>query len=1204
MQNKQRFVADQRWDKPQYDNMLKLIEQEFQTYANLFFSPDPKIVKNWAIENAGGLVAQVNIGSDSVLFATDRTGKEDIQRRLITEPQLNITLPDNSVNYIEVQIFEKTCAPDTVAIWDTTANGGVGSEFTQTVDTQTAQDTQLVSNTIAFTGDSDKLPLAVVTTSGGVITLITDVRDFLFHLDSDFVFGAPRTDQGNIQSIKDMFDAITTIIKEDKGTAAWYTQLVGGGASTLGLLERMSYQLTGGGKISFENPTANTVAFTSDLVIQVPNRAFNYTISAGTFTIANDEVAYVTLPDVGAAPGGPLAISKVANGSFVLDATNTRNYILAYKQTSGNKVYFGNGWTNVEIESGESIELGDGITDALLLATGLVDENDATPPYANTNFIVANSSFTSAISNLDLELENFFGQLKLTPHESAVENARVSGVDRTLLDGRILSQELSSLVMEFTGAVIEFDTGSIFKEDGTTPLGVNFTPFTIPVSEYFWYSVVVIPGTVNAINQIGAQVIITPAASANAVKASAPLAPFASGGKKIGQVLVQNIAGVITIDTVRQLGVGSGSGGGDANSLDSLFDDILRESIYELQETNIFEIDGDDKFDSGTATIVSGLANFAGVGNTFISTDALDIDEFLGHERDINMVQLIAIYDLLNIDDGPATFEFSRDGQAHWQEGNTPIRVGEASGQYEINHTFKREKDISVEDAYDDSANADTDLELTDTGSDQKFSQEFVLAATTEIKEVSLYLSKLGTPVGNFQILLHADDGAGDPGVAVATSGDILVSSVPGSSTKQTLNIGDLEGLSLAAGTYHMVVQTDDDYKTSFATGVDALQVSADSSAPTPPVGQQFNGTVWADVATTALTYEVKRFDDSFQNLDEHAVGLANGVEVLNITTQIKLGQPFVVPVDGDYVIQRLTAYVNKLGTPIGNCFLQIVRDDGSGDPSTNSADIMVESGAVDISALGAGDNTITEVVSDTVIPDGTFHLVMRTDATYAGSFSSGVDELRWRRLDTAPVPPVGNKFDGATWSDIATTAFVYLIEGRPLELAVRITSSKASKLKGYAINYDILAGTFQGNNPGRTVIFVNGDDDVTDFQLTFLPAASTLLCFDVFSGQVYRRGAFEIIGQTVVFESGTFADPGAVYMLEFIALEGGQFDNSDTNRALLAENYLGSLNPAIDQSVPGRGGSWRANNGKLVEAAIEEDTIPGTYKWVFYEVT
>ena len=104
MQKKQRFVADQRWDKPQYDNMMALIESEFQTYANLFFSPDPKIVKNWLIENAGGLTVQVNIGSDSVLFATDRLGKEDIQKRIITEPQLTFDLPDNSTSYVEVQI--------------------------------------------------------------------------------------------------------------------------------------------------------------------------------------------------------------------------------------------------------------------------------------------------------------------------------------------------------------------------------------------------------------------------------------------------------------------------------------------------------------------------------------------------------------------------------------------------------------------------------------------------------------------------------------------------------------------------------------------------------------------------------------------------------------------------------------------------------------------------------------------------------------------------------------------------------------------------------------------------------------------------------------------------------------------------------------------------------------------------------------------
>lgn len=452
MQKFQRFTADQRWDLPQYNNMKLLIEEEFQAYAKFFITPTAKIVQNWQVENAGGLTVRVNQTTDSTLFATERVGKEDFHRHLTTDDVIDLVLPDNILSYVEVQIFEKTCAEDTVAKWDTTANGGVGAQTTQTVDTVTAQDFRLVSNTIAFSGDPDKLPLAEVTTSGGVITLITDSRDFLFD-SGTYSFGAPRTDIG-IGNIKEMYDAITTIIQEFKGSAEWYDEF-GTGLSNFGLLERFNYILTDGGDVSWENPNANELVFSADLKIRVPHRAFDYTISAQTVTIASDEVAYVTLPDVGVTPGGPLAVSVIANGSYLLDGTNTRNYILAYRSPVGGKLFFGNGWQGVELESGEITQLGDGITDALLTATGLTDENDDTPPYTSTNIITTDASFTTTISELDAEVERPLRLLATEPTEDAKLNFIPSQVKRSDGTGRSVP-DTNGAVPSFVASNIDF----------------------------------------------------------------------------------------------------------------------------------------------------------------------------------------------------------------------------------------------------------------------------------------------------------------------------------------------------------------------------------------------------------------------------------------------------------------------------------------------------------------------------------------------------------------------------------------------------------------------------------------------------------------------------------------------------------------------------------------------------------------------------
>jgi len=422
VQLKQRFVADQREDLPQFNATIKFIEDEFRAYAKFFITPVKHVLKNWLIENAGGLKVRVNQGVDSLLFNTERTGNEDFYRHLTTDDVLDITLPDNVTSFVEVQIFEQTCAPDTVAIWDTSANNGVGEEFSQTVDIQTEQAFRLVSNTIAFTNDVDKVKLAEVTTSGGVVTLITDSREFLFHLETDFVFGSPRKDEDNITNLKNVFDSITTSIKEFKGSANWFddaSQYAG-----LALLERMNYVLADGGKISFENPTTNELNWSAPLRIIVPNQSFDYSIAAQAVTILDDEVAFVTLPNIGVTPGGPLTVSIISNGSYLLDSANARNFIIAYR--SSGKVYVGNAWQNVELESGEENELGDGITTAHLTATGLTDENDSTPPYTSTTIIGAGTSFTAAISAIDAAASTSLELSPLKLEESGTPDAKLN----------------------------------------------------------------------------------------------------------------------------------------------------------------------------------------------------------------------------------------------------------------------------------------------------------------------------------------------------------------------------------------------------------------------------------------------------------------------------------------------------------------------------------------------------------------------------------------------------------------------------------------------------------------------------------------------------------------------------------------------------------------------------------------------------------
>lgn len=158
------------------------------------------------------------------------------------------------------------------------------------------------------------------------------------------------------------------------------------------------------------------------------------------------------------------------------------------------------------------------------------------------------------------EVNRLLGQLKIVTHESDLDKVRISASDVSLLDGNTLSQAIGNFLLDFDGAVIDFTTGEVFESDGTTPLGTDFTPFTIPASEYFWYGISLIPGSLASDNRQLATLLISLGSAADAVQADAPK-PVIAGTIKRGAVQVQNNGGSIEVVDIVRLGVGSGSGG-------------------------------------------------------------------------------------------------------------------------------------------------------------------------------------------------------------------------------------------------------------------------------------------------------------------------------------------------------------------------------------------------------------------------------------------------------------------------------------------------------------------------------------------------------------------------------------------------------------------------------------------------------------------
>ena len=156
------------------------------------------------------------------------------------------------------------------------------------------------------------------------------------------------------------------------------------------------------------------------------------------------------------------------------------------------------------------------------------------------------------------EINRYFGQLRLGL-DSDPSRINISSADKAMLDNTNLAQELNSYLIDFDGVVIDFDSGDIYESDGVTPIS-SFTPFSIPVGEYFWYGLSLNASGISSDNRQTVEVQLSEASASNADMSLAPK-PLLTGSKKLGAVQLYNDSGTLIVVDLLRLGTGSGSGG-------------------------------------------------------------------------------------------------------------------------------------------------------------------------------------------------------------------------------------------------------------------------------------------------------------------------------------------------------------------------------------------------------------------------------------------------------------------------------------------------------------------------------------------------------------------------------------------------------------------------------------------------------------------
>lgn len=330
------------------------------------------------------------------------------------------------------------------------------------------------------------------------------------------------------------------------------------------LFSDKNLKLLAGGIWSWTLAT-NTLMFSADAYIAVAGLSLtDNTISAGSVVVPTGQMAYVV---INRQTGGS---SLTIQTALPVNVPSNNNNVLILAYRDGSDIVVGRSFRLID---GQSTELDQGLsrqTRSLLGASVTAATNN--PDWASPLRTIpsASTGIIESVASIDTEIDKFFGQLRLVQSGVSLDTVTVTGSDRTLLTGEILSQELGSKSLSFSGASIDFTTGVVL-DSTLLPLGLNFTPYSIPVGEYFWYGLLIEYTGTTIIGQATARIRTALASGSSAVAGSAPMPQFPSlfNSRPLGFVQIHNNAGVIQVTTIRQLGVG-GSGGSGSGGIASV----------------------------------------------------------------------------------------------------------------------------------------------------------------------------------------------------------------------------------------------------------------------------------------------------------------------------------------------------------------------------------------------------------------------------------------------------------------------------------------------------------------------------------------------------------------------------------------------------------------------------------------------------------
>lgn len=194
-----KISPQQRYDLEDFTAGQAAERADSKYWVKKFLTEGNLIMGGFTVSGVGLTSATIAMADSALLlpqssfdfsYFTSATGDPDIT---LTDADL----VDGVRNYVEAQLSTLDGVPLVKAFWDPEANSGAGAEFNQIVNTITDIQVTFVVSTGGFSGDPDKVPVAIIDTDGsGVIKVILDRRELFGRLskpndlDNEYAWGS------------------------------------------------------------------------------------------------------------------------------------------------------------------------------------------------------------------------------------------------------------------------------------------------------------------------------------------------------------------------------------------------------------------------------------------------------------------------------------------------------------------------------------------------------------------------------------------------------------------------------------------------------------------------------------------------------------------------------------------------------------------------------------------------------------------------------------------------------------------------------------------------------------------------------------------------------------------------------------------------------------------------------------------------------